>query len=264
MTDTAPTAVPGGDDAYATWDAPYVLGALDRAERWEFEAHLAQCARCREAVAELAGMPGLLGQVNAGVALSLVDSVPGEPTAYEDPGAFGHPAASAPMPTSAPMPAPIPLSRLATRAREERRRGRALAAAGAVAAAVAAAAIAIPVTTSLSESPAPAAVPQVVAERSMDPVVPSPITASFRVVAVPDGTRVEMTCSYAPSATQYTWQGSMWVLHADGTQSMIAQWTAQPGETVAPDGTTAAPPDQIRSIEIRSTASNQALLRSSL
>ncbi len=135
---------------------------------------------------------------------------------------------------------------------------------GGGAAATAAVAITIPVTASLNERAEPAVTAEVVAERSMVAVVPSPITASFRLVAVPDGTRVEMSCSYAPSDTQYTWQGSMWVVHADGTQSMIAQWTARPGETVAPDGTTAAPPDQVRSVEIRSAATNQVMLSGTL
>lgn len=43
----------------------YVLGALDPTERAEVEAHLAQCAACREELAELAGLPGLLGRLSA-------------------------------------------------------------------------------------------------------------------------------------------------------------------------------------------------------
>src|SRR4051794_40547905 len=52
-----------GSDAYAEWDAAYVLGALAPAERLEFEGHLALCTRCRASVAEIAGLPGLLAQV---------------------------------------------------------------------------------------------------------------------------------------------------------------------------------------------------------
>ena len=49
-----------GDDPYAMWDAAYVLGSLSGHERREFEAHMATCPQCREAVAELSGIPALL------------------------------------------------------------------------------------------------------------------------------------------------------------------------------------------------------------
>ena len=54
-----------GDDPYAMWDAAYVLGSLSGAERREFEAHLATCARCSAAVTELSGIPALLAQLTA-------------------------------------------------------------------------------------------------------------------------------------------------------------------------------------------------------
>jgi AAA ATPase domain/Putative zinc-finger len=47
-------------DKYALWDAAYVLGSLSETDRREFEAHLPGCRNCRDAVAELSGMPALL------------------------------------------------------------------------------------------------------------------------------------------------------------------------------------------------------------
>ncbi|APX00515.1 zf-HC2 domain-containing protein [Arthrobacter sp. QXT-31] len=47
-------------DSYRHWAAVYVLGALDPGERGEYETHLAICAKCSAAVAELAGLPELL------------------------------------------------------------------------------------------------------------------------------------------------------------------------------------------------------------
>ena len=58
---------------YADWDAAYVLGALSSADRREFEDHLATCPPCRDALAELAGMPGLLGAVSSVEVLALVE-----------------------------------------------------------------------------------------------------------------------------------------------------------------------------------------------
>jgi hypothetical protein len=55
------TGLRGPDgDKYAQWDAAYVLGALSEMDRREFEAHLSECPECRDAVAELSDLPGLL------------------------------------------------------------------------------------------------------------------------------------------------------------------------------------------------------------
>jgi anti-sigma factor RsiW len=52
---------------FADLDGSYVLGALSPAERMGFERHLAACEECTRAVAELAGLPGLLGRVDPAV-----------------------------------------------------------------------------------------------------------------------------------------------------------------------------------------------------
>ncbi len=46
------------------WSASYVLGALDSAERLQFEDHLSQCEECRREVAEFAPIPGLLAKLD--------------------------------------------------------------------------------------------------------------------------------------------------------------------------------------------------------
>lgn len=53
----------GDNHRYAMWDAAYVLGSLSAADRRGFEAHMADCPACRQAVAELGGMPALLSQL---------------------------------------------------------------------------------------------------------------------------------------------------------------------------------------------------------
>ncbi|WP_212754237.1 zf-HC2 domain-containing protein [Nakamurella aerolata] len=58
---------------FADWDGAYVLGALSAEDRRAFEMHMGACAACRRAVAELAGLPGLLARVDPQVALGLDD-----------------------------------------------------------------------------------------------------------------------------------------------------------------------------------------------
>ncbi len=73
------------DDRYATWDAPYVLGSLSDDERREYEAHLQTCPRCRAAVAELSGIPALLGKLDAADVAAL-DEEQEHPAATADAG----------------------------------------------------------------------------------------------------------------------------------------------------------------------------------
>lgn len=49
------------EHAWADLAAPFALDALEEAERQQFEAHLAQCERCRREVDELRESAGLLG-----------------------------------------------------------------------------------------------------------------------------------------------------------------------------------------------------------
>ena len=60
----AKAARPRVPTEYATWDAAYVLGALPDADRHEFETHMAGCASCRDAVAELVTVAPLLTLLN--------------------------------------------------------------------------------------------------------------------------------------------------------------------------------------------------------
>jgi carotenoid cleavage dioxygenase len=52
--------MPHGAHEYELWDAAYVLGALTEPDRAEFEAHMAGCLSCQEAVAELVAVTPLL------------------------------------------------------------------------------------------------------------------------------------------------------------------------------------------------------------
>ncbi len=80
----------------------YVLGGLDPAERARLEGHLDGCPACREELAEMAPLPGLLARA------TLQEAAAGPP-------------------------APPPVERLLAQVRRERQRRRVLAAAAAVA-----------------------------------------------------------------------------------------------------------------------------------
>src|SRR4051794_2468077 len=54
-------------------DGAYVLGALSPAERAAYERHLATCSFCREAVADIAVLPGLLGRLDPAEFAKLLD-----------------------------------------------------------------------------------------------------------------------------------------------------------------------------------------------
>lgn len=231
-------------DDYTTWDAPYVLGSLTRTERREYEEHLAGCPACQAAVAELAGMPGMLAMVEPATALAMIDL----------------PEAVAPYSGSAtPEAGPQLLPRLADAAEKRRRRSRWVSVGAAVAAAAAAVAIAIPVVATVTSS-GNTSTEQVVAERSMQPLEPNPVTASFKVVRDNGKTRIVMSCSYGPSDQQYNWNLKLFVLGTDGSQIELDQWPAGPGTELTIDRTIDKAPEQIRAVEIRLASTGKTLL----
>lgn len=220
-------------DVYGHWDAAYVAGALGPEERREFERHLHDCASCSRAVAELAGLPGLLATIPVDQALLQGD-------------------AAGPV-----RPADAGLERLVKAARRERTRGRALVAGAIVAVAAAAATVALLLPGWLG-SPAETA-----ATIALEQVVPSPLGADIRLTGESWGTRIESTCRYADTGYGTDAQAyALYVTDLDGASSMVATWSAGPGTTVRPVGTTSVAPGDIRTIDIRSVETGQVLLES--
>jgi anti-sigma factor RsiW len=58
---------------FADWDAAFVLGALSPSDRRLFEAHLQECALCRDAIVETAPTIALLARVTPDRAESLLE-----------------------------------------------------------------------------------------------------------------------------------------------------------------------------------------------
>lgn len=214
---------------YAEWDAAYVLGALSTSDRRLFEAHLAECALCRAAVAELAPTVGLLSRVTADVVTRL----------DEGPDAGG----------------PATLISLAGERRRRRRRVGWIAAAAAFALLVPAA-----VGTGLALS----AATQPTASFALEEVRDVTLEASVRLTDVAWGTRVDLECRYPPGgdAPPGGWVYALAVIGVDGDET-VSTWRAAPGTTSTLSGATALAVDDIRAVEIRS-ASGEVLMRRDL
>lgn len=237
MTDTEPA---NAGDAYITWDAGYVLGALSPAERREFEAHLQTCARCRGAVAELTGMPALLAMVSLGEVEALDDA-----------------------PTDAPL-RPQLRERVLDTVRTRRRRSRWVTA---VAVGVAAALLAIglvvviaPETLGLQQGSSP------VAMLEMSKVNETPINASIAMSGYSWGTRIDMACSYGDwgqrdAAAQNL---GMVVIGRDGSRTQVATWLGLSGATALPSGNVAMSPSEIAAVQLVSVDDGKVLLEKNL
>ena len=224
-------------DDFAMYDAAYVLGALSPAERREFEEHLKSCAPCTSSVGELAGLPGLMSKVSE-------EQLSGQ--------------IEAPPATLLPS--------LARAARRERGRRRL-----AVGTAAAAAALVIAVGASVIARPDSPAGPTVAtpsstssgtASLALSAVVPSPVTASARLVDVAWGTRIDLTCSYRTTAL-YRGHGvpyALVVIDRSGADQQVATWTSLPDRELTVMGASSLARADISAVEIR-TMSGQAILR---
>ncbi|MEP7036354.1 MAG: zf-HC2 domain-containing protein [Dermatophilaceae bacterium] len=224
-------------DKFALYDAAYVLGALSPADRHEFEEHVRGCAECASSVGELAGLPGLMSKVS-------------QEQLNEE---------------AEPLPATL-LPSLAHAVGRERWRRR-IAAGGAAAAAV----LLVAVGTSAvirSDSPVPAPVASSASPVTgtgnlpLTAVVPSPVTASARLVDMAWGTRIDLTCSYR-SDGRYLADGvpyTLVVINRAGAGQQVAAWTALPDHKLTVLGASSLARADITAVEIRTT-SGKAILR---
>lgn len=224
-------------DTFVLYDAAYVLGALSPADRREFEDHLTVCAVCTHSVGELAGLPGLMSRVS-------IDQLTAE---------------------AEPVPETL-LPSLARAVRRERARRRL-----AVGAAAATAACLITVgTLAITRADAPAGPPATssasarsgTANRALTAVVPSPVTASARLVDMAWGTRIDLTCAYRSkgfypaSQTPY----ALFVVDRSGVAEQVATWKALPDRELTVMGASSRARREIAAVEIR-TLNGLTILR---
>ncbi|GIH12432.1 anti-sigma factor family protein [Rugosimonospora africana] len=189
----------------------YVLGALAPADRAQYERHLAGCAECRNEVAELAVLPGLLGRLDAGTAV-----------------AIDRPATKAP----AALLDSVLRTAGAERGRSARRRRWQFAGAGLAAACLAVLA-AVGVTVMVSK-PATPPKPVVAQMRPVDADVP--IVALLGYDEADGGTDIRMLCLYAQSSQYNTpWMVQLVVYPRGGGQPVpLKPWPVRPGQDAAP------------------------------
>jgi Putative zinc-finger len=220
-------------------DGAYVLGALSPGERQEFEQHMLGCEECSRSVRELAGLPGLLAQVEV-ADLEPLD-VP-------------------PVPETL-MPALVREVRTA-----QRRRSALVASVAAAVAALAVAGLTVggsgggtPLTAPAPSSTAASATPTPPSAVPMAPVGPSPVRAEVVLASVAWGTRVDITCSYEDEEDEEEYEArpdatyALVVTGRDGRSEQVATWHGLPGRTMRLSAATATRQGDIASIEMRTT-----------
>lgn len=229
-------------DEYALWDGAYVLGSLTAADRREFEAHMAGCPSCRDAVADLSGIPALLSQLDHHCV-----------TAIDEADRNG----------GASLPAEV-LPLLLDKVRGRRRRSRLVAwTAGAAAAVVLAIGVFIGVAGH-SPTPVPTQTQATASALPMAQVATNTLVSTVSLNGRRWGTYIDMDCvCLAPVNARHD-RLAMEVVGRDGSRTRLATWVAEPGHTATPAGSISTSVDQIAAVQVVSADNGQVLLQRSL
>ncbi|MEV4703595.1 zf-HC2 domain-containing protein [Actinoplanes sp. NPDC049316] len=204
-------------------DGAYVLGALSPAERAAYERHLATCSFCREAVADIAVLPGLLGRL--------------DPADFER---LLEPDFSAPQrPPHRRATMPDLVTAAQTTRREERKRVRWRVLGTALAAACLALVVGIGAVFWMGRGTAkdPALPGPVVAMTPENDQVP--VSAQISLAGAPGGTKVHLLCAYNrgnQDAEPYTIR--LMAYGPDRESEQLGSWIASPGKEFSMSGVT--------------------------
>ncbi|MFZ0902427.1 MAG: zf-HC2 domain-containing protein [Mycobacterium sp.] len=234
--------LPVGDDHdYATWDAAYVLGSLSPADRREYEAHLRVCPSCREAVAELSGMPALLSKLDSDTVAAINNGD---------------------LITAAP---PNLLPSMLSAVRQRRRRSRMMTwSSGAVAAVLLAIGVFVSIPSLTGHSPTSAPPQASVAALQMDQVGTKALASTVSLSSQNWGTVIDLRCVCLAPVYAHHDRLAMVVVNRDGTRTQLATWVADPGHTATPAGSISTPRNQIAAVQVVSADNGNVLLERSL
>ncbi|WP_141120042.1 anti-sigma factor family protein [Mycobacterium malmoense] len=229
------------DDPYVMWDAAYVLGSLSAAERREFEAHLAHCPACREAVADLSGVPALLSQLGPDEVAAINDAGPRSVT---------------------PELSPELLTSLLAKVSWRRRRTRIVTW---VASSAAAVVLVIGVFVGVQGYSSSSSSQQVAASAApMAQVGTTLLTSTVQLSSQHWGTSINLRCVCLAPINAHHDTLAMVVVGRDGSQTRLATWVAEPGHTATPAGSISTPVDQIAAVQVVAAESGQVLLQHSM
>lgn len=215
----------------------YVLGSLAPAERTMYERHLAVCPVCREAVAEIAVLPGLLGRLDATAASQIVGGEDG---------------------LDAPESRLPKLIEAAAKSRRREAWVRRWRMAGAI---VAAAAIATFASFGFAPDDNPARQDPPVAMAAMTKVQTTPVNAEVALTQTVAGTEVRMHCTYANNGDEhgpYTYR--LVAVGADGTKEQVGSWMAGPGSDLTLSGVTHFAYHDIDKVELQKNSGDPILV----
>jgi anti-sigma-K factor RskA len=200
-------------------DGAYVLGALSPAERAAYERHLATCSFCREAVADIAVLPGLLGRL--------------DPADFEK---LLAPDLPPPRTRRTSMP-DLVMAAQSTR-REERRRGRWRVLGSALAAACLALVVGIGAVFWMGRDGTPATSvpgPTVAMTPANERV---PVSAQINLAGAAGGTKVDLVCFYDGDKQSQPYTIRLMAYGPDEESEQLGSWTAAPGKEVKMSGLT--------------------------
>jgi hypothetical protein len=228
-------------DEFRDWDAAYVLGALDADDRRAFERHLRTCPECSAAVAEFAGLPGILSKLPKADALTLLE----EEDVFA--GVDDH--------LREGIHTPGLVQRLAVAASRRRRRSRI----GLLAAAVAV--VALITTGGVFYATGQ---PQTAATIAMAPVNQHVVTAKMSVTPKAWGTRFDWSCSYFDNVWATSASYDLVVTTKSGAKSTVATWSSTGPHAGGLSASSDIAIGEISSVEIRVTGSTTPLLRETL